>query len=113
GILVHACLKQFAESDANQKQLNWLSLASYELYHRSWKKLIHNEGIYETPLIEELLSACTAILKITFADNKNAWIFDNQLEQSQCEQSIFYIEEHAVSIDDFKHYIVDRSFILD
>lgn len=111
GTLVHSCLKQFTECDRLKKKTNWLSLSDYSLYHSSWKKLIRNEGIYASDIIEHLINTCESILKTTLSDQKHEWLFQHELEQSQCEQSIFYIEKNTGNIDDFKQFIVDRSFI--
>jgi ATP-dependent exoDNAse (exonuclease V) beta subunit len=111
GILIHSCLKQFTEANEKIKQDNWLLLNDYSIYHRTWKSLINNEGIFDSDDVDYIIMQCEICLKICFKDKENSWIFDNALEQSQCEVSVFYKNSLSASKLDFKNYIIDRSFV--
>lgn len=113
GTISHIALQQLTLIDKKDKTAEELFKLMFESQQSFWKKLIQREGITEEDDNRSVLENSATILMNALSDTNNFWIFDNSLEDSQCEQSLFYKTDTQFANSPLERIVVDRSFIKD
>ncbi len=107
GTIVHLALQQLTSVPKASRNLAALFNTLFQNQSKFWQQQIRKEGLHNEKDIQQVMENCSSLLQNAFSDKENHWIFDNELDDSQCEQSLFYQSDENI----FEKIIVDRSFI--